>query len=193
MADRDWLCIEDEDGNFIPVGTQYEFTTPPVAGGQPTCLYDEGPLYLCVPGDAVEGEPVSVRFQVYSQTFPSLPPQICTSTYEVVEPAPTFVDQTPRQATFALYDARPNPFNPRTEIRFSIPGVAGESHHVRLRVFDLRGRLVSVLVDGRLQAGSHSVFRDGRDATGRKASAGVYLYRFETAGQVAVAKVALIK
>jgi hypothetical protein len=69
------------------------------------------------------------------------------------------------EATLA---ARPNPFNPRTKIDFSIP----REGKVSLRIFDVRGRLVATLVDGRMPAGSHSV-----DFDGAKLASGVYMMR----------------
>lgn len=51
---------------------------------------------------------------------------------------------------------------------------------VELAVYDLRGRLVNRLVQGRVQAGSHSVTWDGRDAAGRAMPTGIYLYRLRT-------------
>ncbi len=68
----------------------------------------------------------------------------------------------------ATLRAHPNPFNPRTKISF---GLARDGH-VSLRVFDIRGRLVATLVNGRVAAGSHDVEFDG-DAL----ASGVYLLR----------------
>ncbi len=67
-----------------------------------------------------------------------------------------------------LYPNHPNPFNPRTTIRFDLPA-AGQ---VRLVVYDLAGRLVRVLVEGEVSAGSHEAVWDGRDATGRARTLG---------------------
>jgi hypothetical protein len=73
--------------------------------------------------------------------------------------------------TFALEGNYPNPFNPTTTIRFTLP----EAANVRLSVYDLLGREVHVLVDGTLAAGAHtSTF----DAAGLPS--GSYLYRLET-------------
>ena len=70
----------------------------------------------------------------------------------------------------------PNPFNPRTEIRFELarPG------RTRLAVFDLRGMLVRDLLDEDLAAGPHRRLWDGRDRRGRDSGSGVYLYRLTT-------------
>ena len=69
--------------------------------------------------------------------------------------------------------AYPNPFTEALRIRFTLPAAAA----VRLDVFDLRGRRVRTLLDGRLPPGAHTAAWDGRDAAGAAVPAGVYLYR----------------
>jgi len=79
-------------------------------------------------------------------------------------------------STFALHPNFPNPFNPSTSIRFDLPN----REQVSLRVFDLSGRLVRVLVPGvPMNSGTHSVKWDGRDSAAKLVSAGVYLVRLE--------------
>jgi hypothetical protein len=65
----------------------------------------------------------------------------------------------------------PNPFNPSTNIRFALP----KSGFVRLSVFDVAGKEVSVLVNERINAGSYSV-----DWNAANNPSGVYFYRIET-------------
>jgi hypothetical protein len=62
----------------------------------------------------------------------------------------------------------PNPFNPTTVIRFTIPSSA----HVVLKIYDLLGREIVTLVDRQEPAGTHSITFDGSGLSG-----GVYLYR----------------
>jgi len=83
----------------------------------------------------------------------------------------------------------PNPFNPQTTIGFALPR-AGE---VTLAVFDLRGRLVSKLVDGELPAGRHEVVWRGQDASGRRMASGTYVYRLTADGQTVSEKMLLVK
>jgi hypothetical protein len=52
-----------------------------------------------------------------------------------------------------LLDCYPNPFNPST----TIPFVLGTASHVRLKVVDLLGRVVTTLQDGRLEPGEHQL------------------------------------
>jgi hypothetical protein len=65
----------------------------------------------------------------------------------------------------------PNPFNPRTAIRFDLPN-AGP---VRLSVYDAAGRHIRTLVDGDLPAGAHEATWDGRDSSGRGVASGSYI------------------
>ncbi|HKK69741.1 MAG TPA: T9SS type A sorting domain-containing protein [Candidatus Krumholzibacteria bacterium] len=83
-----------------------------------------------------------------------------------------------------LHTARPNPFNPRTEVRFDLARAA----HVDLAVFDLRGRHVVTLRAGRFAEGSHRAVFDG----GALAS-GVYLVRLAALGSIEVQRVILAK
>lgn len=74
-------------------------------------------------------------------------------------------------SVFALRRNFPNPFNPATRIEFSLPGESP----VLLRIYDMHGRIVRVLADGRFSAGIHSEAWDGRDAEGRRVPSGVYV------------------
>ena len=89
----------------------------------------------------------------------------------------------------ALEKNYPNPFNPRTNISFTLP--ADES--VRLQVFDMRGRLVKTLHDGALTAGYHTVMWDGTDDSGQRVASGVFLYRLVSGDQVFSRKMLLMK
>lgn len=73
-------------------------------------------------------------------------------------------------AVFALERNRPNPFNPKTEIAFSLP----EAGRVDLAVYDLKGRRVRTLIDGVRGAGRHVAEWSGNDDADRQVSAGVY-------------------
>ncbi len=84
----------------------------------------------------------------------------------------------------------PNPFNPRTEIRYELPAPAG----VDLTVYDVSGRLVRELVSGEAQrAGAHAVEWDGVDAAGRRVGSGVYLYRLEVGRDVLSRRMVLLE
>ncbi len=69
----------------------------------------------------------------------------------------------------------PNPFNPQTEISFSLPA----SSEVTLSIYDLRGRKIDTLVSGFLTAGTHTVKWDSRNSEGRSQASGVYFCKLK--------------
>ncbi len=87
-------------------------------------------------------------------------------------------------ASYTLLQNYPNPFNPTTQIEYSIPRVA----KVRLEVFDILGRKVSVLVNRIVPAGEHKITFNGTTL-----SSGVYIYRLSTPQQIISRKMILMK
>jgi len=83
-----------------------------------------------------------------------------------------------------LYGALPNPFNPSTLLRFELPVAS----NVTLDVYDISGRLVSVLASGWMEAGRHTAVFDGAQLP-----SGVYVYRLRTGNSAASGKMLLMK
>jgi hypothetical protein len=77
--------------------------------------------------------------------------------------------------SFALEQNYPNPFNPTTHIGFSLP----EESRVRLKVYDILGREVAMLLNDVRTAGVFTAEWDGRNSLGMNVSSGVYIYRLQ--------------
>jgi hypothetical protein len=88
-----------------------------------------------------------------------------------------------------LLATAPNPFNPSTIVSFELR----RDDVVALAVFDLGGRQVRTLVEGRLAAGQHRAVWDGRDDRGRLMASGVYLVQLRGRDYAESRRVALIK
>ena len=97
---------------------------------------------------------------------------------------PTAVAEGAGPAAFALEQNWPNPFNPGTQIRYSLRR-AGQ---VRLRVFNAAGQELARLVEGRQAAGRYQVAFDGAGL-----ASGVYFYQLEAEGLVARRKMVMQK
>lgn len=86
---------------------------------------------------------------------------------------------------FELRQNFPNPFNPSTNISFSLP-ISGE---VQLEVFNMLGQRVAILLQGqRLSTGVHTVSFDARNL-----ASGIYIYRIRSGNFTAQRKMTLIK
>ena len=83
----------------------------------------------------------------------------------------------------------PNPFNPETEIKFSV----ASEQKVEISVYNIKGQLVKTLVNKSFDKGRHSVIWTGKDQVNRNVSSGVYFYKFSTPEKVQVRKMMLIK
>ena len=88
-----------------------------------------------------------------------------------------------------LDPCRPNPFRLRTRVSFRLV----QSDHVNLRIYDVAGRLVSTLVEGRTEAGEHHVLWEGRNTSGKRVAAGVYFVRLDTPGFTKVQRTTLLR
>ena len=85
---------------------------------------------------------------------------------------------------FHLDEPYPNPFNPTTTVKFSVP----QSGFVSIKVYDLIGNEVSTLVNSDFTSGNHIVQWDGSGQT-----TGIYFVRMESGGFVQTKKVMLMK
>ena len=90
---------------------------------------------------------------------------------------------------FALRTNYPNPFNPSTNISFSIPSPA----QVKLTVYNVKGQKVKELINDTMDMGKHTVQWDGTDQRNRKVSSGLYFSRLEHAGMSKTIKMMLMK
>lgn len=90
---------------------------------------------------------------------------------------------------FKLFQNFPNPFNPTTTIEFQVP----RTSEVSVRIYDVLGREVAVLIDNIHQPGYYTLRWDGLDTKGCKVATGLYFYRMVSPDYVAVKKCMLLK
>jgi hypothetical protein len=91
-------------------------------------------------------------------------------------------------ATFALHPAYPNPFNPFTNLSFTLP----EAVSYRLNVYNVAGQLVRSY-ESVGTAGLNVVRWDGKDNAGNDVSSGVYFYKLIAGSFSATQKMVMMK
>lgn len=129
----------------------------------------------------VEASAESLQFRFYSRANALI--DTYTFTANITGAGEKHPEVLPR--SFGMAQNYPNPFNPSTEIRYSL----SVADRVTLKIYDVLGREVATLVDGRQPAGEHSAHWD---ATGEGAS-GIFFYRLSTPGKSIVGKMVLMK
>jgi len=92
-------------------------------------------------------------------------------------------------SALVLSPASPNPFHPRTTLRYAVPA-RGE---VTLRVFDAAGRSVRTLVQDVREAGRYETAWDGRDEAGRAVASGTYYARLTAGGRESARTLVLLR
>jgi len=94
--------------------------------------------------------------------------------------------------TFSLLQNYPNPFNAFTSLHFTIPR---NSKNIRteLKIYDITGKLIYVLLDDVLASGSYTVNWDGRDHTGNRVGTGIYFCHLHAGEFSSAKKMVLVK
>jgi len=98
-------------------------------------------------------------------------------------------DQTSVPVILTMDQNFPNPFNPKTNISFSLP----LAQAARINIYNLKGQLVKKLLDAKLPAGTNTISWDGRDDNGKPVSSGIYSYRLQSGGINITRKMMLMK
>jgi len=106
----------------------------------------------------------------------------------------TLPQQAPREGSpnptgFDIQPNFPNPFNSTTRMTFSLPSPAD----VQLSIFDIAGRQIRMLINGRMSSGDYSADWNGRNEQDAPVPAGSYLFVFRSNGQEKARQAILLK
>ncbi|MBK8164360.1 MAG: hypothetical protein IPK64_00195 [bacterium] len=156
-------------GDFLAVCVHWNRTHDASGGGDKATESDADPevlaaLYAQV-GDAVAGPRYEIRRFLEKQL-------------DIAPPA-----------RYALHANRPNPFNPSTCIEYDVP----VQTQVRVRIFDVTGRLVREIAGRDHAPGTYKIVWNGDDEQGRSVPAGVYFCRVDAADFSGTRKMTLVK
>jgi len=113
----------------------------------------------------------------------------CLGVPSLVEGVPVDAPPVAAPQRAVLSPNHPNPFNPRTTIRFGLP----HDGEITLAIYDLRGRMVRTLFEGFHGRGTFRVVWDGRDDRGRPVVSGSYLCRLKTGKETLSRKMTLVR
>ena len=88
----------------------------------------------------------------------------------------TVNDDLNNRLSYSLHDNYPNPFNPKTILSYYLP----KETYVTLTVYNTRGQLVKILVNGFQPGGLNAIAWDATNSSGNQVTTGLYIYRIKT-------------
>jgi hypothetical protein len=148
-----------------------------IAPGE-TVLGDKS-QYIKFSNNCTDGYQTQFAMEIYSNDYHFWSD---TFTIDVVSAIEKYEDRIPKE--FTLYQNHPNPFNPSTKIKYSLP----KPETVKIEVYNIIGQKIKTLLNKPMPAGHHEV-----EFNGQNLSSGVYLYRIEAGAWQDVKKMVLIK
>ncbi len=181
---RGWLV----DRNNVPIAGSASYHTGPVGGDSGICTPEMNPLWVYVrtPVNAKDGDSTVVTYSAHSLGHPAIADQSATVAVRNI----TGIVSVPGPPNVGFrVTVGANPETRSLKFRISTP----ESGPASLRVYDIRGRLVTTLFDQAVPAGSHTVAWSGRDSGGAPVPSGVYLYRFAHSARQASGTVVFVR
>jgi hypothetical protein len=161
------LCFPpDVDQYTIPDTT---FGIPPLGVGQTSKFHLNFNTEATTPGNA------AVRIRVENIDNPN---EFAELTF-TASTQPTGVHETgsQRASAFRLLANYPNPFNPSTKVPFEIAGI--NPVKVELRVYNLLGQKIAILLEAPLWPGNYEAVWDGKNRFGKAVPSGVYFYELQ--------------
>ena len=102
---------------------------------------------------------------------------------------PTAINDNATINNFVLQQNFPNPFNPSTTIKYSLP----KSSNVEVQIFNSIGQRIKTLVNQFQNNGDHTLQWDGNNDSGQKAASGTYIYQINVDGRLQTKKMMLLK
>lgn len=106
----------------------------------------------------------------------------------------TEINNSMQNTTITSVKSWPNPFHHSTQITYTIPKcLVDEQAKVTVKVFNLANRQIRTLENSHKNSGTYSVFWNGRDDSGNRVPAGIYLYKINGIGYTISKKVVLLK
>jgi len=100
-------------------------------------------------------------------------------------------ESSARPARYRLHQNYPNPFNPETKIKYFVAGE--EAVQVGVKVYNVAGQLVKILVDEVKSSGEYEVTWNGKNENNEEVASGVYFYKLGVSDFVETRKMVLLR
>jgi len=188
------VACEDDSNVYIIDTSDWSTTIIPLDAGAHPRDVDilDSELHAFIAGGIIPGSDAVYVIELVGNTLKSTIPVGGNPNCVAVQPQMTSADVGVAGETLETplrLGCHPNPFNPKTTVEFHMP----ERGAMELAVYDVSGRLVTLLERGTMDAGEHHAEWDGRRSDGSAAATGVYFMRLRTPDGSKTVKAVLLK
>jgi len=98
-------------------------------------------------------------------------------------------DESRYPTSFQLFSAYPNPFNPETNIDYTVP----RGTLFRIEIIDIQGNIIKTLINDKISQGHGQIKWDGRDQGNFMMSSGIYFYRLSSSSFIDTKKIIFLR
>jgi hypothetical protein len=179
LSDRSghFIVESHDDGKGKLKIVLYNFSNDPISAGEGTIL--------SIPATVSPNAPQALKIELK---------KVVLSDSKAVL-LPTEGESPSLPSTFELDQNYPNPFNPSTTIRFTVPSTQNGSADLKatLKVYNILGEVVKILVDEPLAPGTYERVWDGRDGQGNSVASGIYFYKLKAGSFTDTKKMVMMK
>ena len=190
VYDHNWNGYESNNDIKDMLVDPENFDFRPIQG---SVLIDSGVIIENITGTHIGSAPDIGAYEYGGENWvPGISWDLETTfgtTFNEVQGLSNTNNQRPIPATYKLFPAFPNPFNPITTLRYNLPG----NSIVNIVIYDMLGKQVKTLVDQAQEAGYRKVVWDATNDYGKLVSAGIYLYRIQVGEYISTKKMVLLK
>ncbi|MCP4632297.1 MAG: T9SS type A sorting domain-containing protein, partial [candidate division Zixibacteria bacterium] len=183
-----WIRVRTPDGNYIEINRWQNLT---VAPGETNTYY---PVVQDIPESAPSGDYLYIavcgQYPELIHSFYGPITVLAPLNGTELKQAWTVTDWIKQQpveilpSVFSLSINFPNPFNAKTEIKYSVP----YKSNIRIDVYNLQGQKVETLIDDLIESGNHSITWNASNY-----SSGIYFYRLTTGDRSFSKRMTLLK
>jgi hypothetical protein len=168
--------------NFVPINPQMDY----YVGFKVQCTTGNVAWFDTLP--RVAGKGAWFRINSWTEVSPTYNHNFVITAYAISVTAEGVETEIMPEVT-SLGNNYPNPFNPETNIEFSL----AEAGPVTLDIYNIKGQKIKTLANGDYDKGTHVLYWNGRDESGAAAASGIYFYMMQSGRYTLTRKMILMK
>lgn len=180
------LDVDAQNPGVLYACDNYEIVKSNNYGGSFTTLVDNFQNNAPIKGIyQIDGTDTIIFLNVFGLNVYYSPSQI----YPLISSVPNVENEVPEVISTIKASSYPNPFNPETTLKYTLP----EDGKTSIRIYNIKGQLVKSLLNDYLTSGEHIISWNGNNKNDNKCPSGLYFYKIRQSNNSLTQKLVLAK